>query len=359
MSAINTFIYSTRPGIRILRHSLFWSMDILNYMIVVSRTNNELFTYFCILLLTLPLIALVTYFILYYLIPLSGRKSESKKEILVWLIALTLFLGIGLRLYKFYIVAPLVDPGYTIITEVWSLSRIVSEILSSSMVICMAVTIKLLKNKAQLEQQNDQLLQEKKLAELNFLKTQMQPHFLFNTLNTLYSETIQESGKAQQLVLHLSSLLRFILDDCNKPKIPIGHEIRVIKDFIALEQLRHGNRLKVDLYIRDVDPDTNISPLLFLPFVENSFKHTLNNKRGNIEITILISSQNEYITLTVENDLAKENGETANYAKKGIANTTRQLDLLYGKNYVLTVDEANKKYKVVLKIPVQTMLVHG
>src|SRR5258708_31239424 len=105
----------------------------------------------------------------------------------------------------------------------------------------------------------------------------MHSHFLFNTLNTLYSETMQDSGKAEQVVLHLSNLLRFILDECNKPLIAVSKEIKVIHDYIELEKLRHGSRLQVSLSVPESDQSLFISPLIFLPFIENSFKHSLNN----------------------------------------------------------------------------------
>ncbi len=91
------------------------------------------------------------------------------------------------------------------------------------------------------------LWNEKRIAELSFLKAQMHPHFLFNTLNTLYSESIKKSDtKSEQIVLRLSNLMRFILEECNKPLIPLTKEIQVISDYIALEKIRHGNRLQVD-----------------------------------------------------------------------------------------------------------------
>jgi LytS/YehU family sensor histidine kinase len=216
----------------------------------------------------------------------------------------------------------------------------------------MAIVIKLIKNKTELQQTNEQLIAEKKTAELNFLKSQMQPHFLFNTLNTLYSETIQESGKAQKVVLYLSGLLRFILEECNKPFIPIGHEIKVIKDFIALEQLRHGSRLTVNLVVLDVNPRMVISPLVFLPFVENSFKHTLQTKRGRIHIDIAITMKDNNFHMVIENDKEdapkKINGHEPG---KGISNVRRQLDLLYGKQYKLDVEDAPKLYRVSLLVP--------
>jgi LytS/YehU family sensor histidine kinase len=269
------------------------------------------------------------------------------------------FLGVGLRLYKYYILAPWLDPQFTIITEVWNFSRIVSEILSSAMIITLAVTIKLLKNKTELEQQNSQLQEEKKQVELFYLKAQMQPHFLFNTLNTLYSETIQESGKAQQVILRLSNLLRFIIEKCSQPKIALKDELQVIRDFVALEQYRHESRLVIDFKVDLLDEEVLIPPLLFLPLVENSFKHTLNRIRGPIHINIDVKADSNYIHFSVKNDMEEHGRPINGHAKNGIANTRRQLELLFGTHYALEIWEAKGKYNVTLAVPVKQKAIYA
>lgn len=353
MRAISTLIYSNLIGIRILRHALFWIADILFYLSVVSINGViDPTEVFAILLRTIPL-ALTTYFILYYLIPVFSKQNDNGKLIL-WILSVLIFIGVGMRVFNFYVVNPILDITPPVGSKLFDIPILVRNIFSCMSVICMAVTIKLVKNKTELQQRNEQLETEKKYAELNFLKAQMHPHFLFNTLNTLYSETIQESGKAQQVVLHLSSLLRFILDECNKPYIPVRNEIQVIKNFVELEKLRHGARLQVTLKIDDMDQSAMVSPLIFLPFVENSFKHTLSNKRGPVQITIEIGMKDQRLSLFVENNhvngVPKINGHPSG---KGTVNTKRQLDLLYGNEYTLTVDDRNDKYQVMLTIPVK------
>lgn len=359
MRAISTLIYSNLIGVRILRHALFWIADGLFYLSVVS-INGEIDPkeVSAILLRTIPL-ALTTYFVLYYLIPLFSKQHDNAKLIL-WIMAVLIFIGVGMRIFNLYVVNPILDITPRTDSGIFNVPILVRNIFSCMSVICMAVTIKLVKNKTELQQRNEQLEIEKKAAELNFLKAQMQPHFLFNTLNTLYSETIQESGKAQQVVLHLSYLLRFMLDECNKPFIPIRNEIQVIKNFVELEKLRHGARLHVDLKIDDVDQSTLVSPLIFLPFVENSFKHTLSINRGTIQIVIEIGMRNQKLTLFVKNNhvngVPNINGHQSG---KGTLNTKRQLDLLYGNAYSLVIDDRNDTYQVMLTIPIQRDTVHG
>jgi LytS/YehU family sensor histidine kinase len=180
----------------------------------------------------------------------------------------------------------------------------------------------------------------------------MHPHFLFNTLNTLYADAIRDTGKAEQIVLRLSDLLRFILEECSKPLIPIHKEIKVIEDYIALEKLRHGSRLAIDMKLAIEDKTKCISPLLLLPFIENSCKHTLSSIRGNICIAVEIKSENGFVNLLVENELpAKVAHHTANHGM-GITNVKKQLDLLYDSNFLLDIKKDNCKYSVHLKVPI-------
>ena len=360
MKAISTLIYSNQIGIRIFRHALFWVADILFYLSVVTVNGaiNPTDVY-AVSIRTVPL-ALTTYFILYYLIPSFSKQNDNGKLIL-WILGVLIFIGVGMRVFNFYVVNPLLDITPVNGSTLFDVPSIVRNIFSCMSVICMAVTIKLVKNKSELQQLNEQLETEKKLTELNFLKAQMQPHFLFNVLNTLYSETIQESGKAQQVVLNLSNLLRFILDECNKPHIPVHYEIQVIKNFVELEKLRHGARLHVALKIdEDMDQSAMVSPLIFLPFVENSFKHSLQNQRGPIHIVIEIGMKDDHISLFVQNNnhLNGTSGMNGHPSGKGNVNTKRQLDLLYGNNYSLTIDDRNDKYQVMLTIPAK-QLTHG
>lgn len=360
MSFLTTFIYSNRPGIRIFRHVLFWVTDIINYLLIISVNTEITSVEVYKIVFRIPLIALAAYFILYYLIPKFSQERDRGK-LFLWILGVMIFLGVGVRYYRYFILGPLVDPDQVIDFDVWDFRRILSEILQSMVVISMAIAIKLIKNKTELQQKNEELAAEKKAAELGFLKAQMHPHFLFNTLNTLYSETIQDSGKAQLVVLHLSNLLRFILDECQKPLIPVQYEIKVVKDFIALEELRHGARLNVNLEVADVNPHMMLSPLIFLPFVENSFKHTLLNKRGAITIDISIRGEEDRLHLLIGNDNDTSSPTQRNGHKHGhgISNIRRQLDLLYGKEYALNVDASQEKYVVSLYIPAKKSLTYA
>ncbi len=349
MKFIYTFIYSDHIGIRIFRHVLFWTTDFVSYLVVISSNTQITSAIVFGLLSRVPLVICVTYFILYYLIP-KYSTIQKRWELTFWIFSILVFIGVGLRYYRYYIITPFLEPDSVIPPDVFAFGRILGEIFSWMSVMCMAIAIKLIKTKNRLQQQNEELVAEKRNAELSFLKAQMHPHFLFNTLNTLYADAIKTDSKSEQIVLRLSNLMRFILEEGNKALIPLEKEIKVIEDYIALENIRHGTRLEVD-FTHDVhDRSVLISPLLLLPFVENSLKHTLSGKPGVIPIKIKVSTEKSRVHLMVENDIIQSFRQAAPDHGLGIKNIKRQLELLFGKNFKLDITEGSK-YIVNLNIP--------
>jgi len=349
MKFIDTFIYSDRIGIRIFRHFLFWTTDFVSYLVVISANTHVSLSTVLGLLTRYPLMVGITYFIMYYLIP---RYSTKKKpwELALWVLVIFVFIGVGLRYYRYYLITPILEPNSVIPPNVFAFSRILGEIFSWMAVMFMAIAIKLIKTKNKLEQKNEELVAEKRIAELSFLKAQMHPHFLFNTLNTLYSDAIKTDSKSEQIVLRLSNLMRFILEECNKPLISLEKEIKVIEDYIALEKIRHGSRLEVDFICEVRDRAILVSPLLLLPFVENSLKHTLSGKLGVISIKIKVYTERNRVHLMVANDIIQSSRLAAPDHGLGIKNIKKQLELLFGKNFKLDITEGSK-YIVNLNIP--------
>ncbi|MEQ1585386.1 MAG: histidine kinase [Cyclobacteriaceae bacterium] len=351
MNFIDTLIYSEAKGIRILRHTLFWTTDMVSYLVVISA-NTEITPVIVFGLLSrFPLVMGVVYFILYYLIP-KYSIEKNRVPLALWILGMLAFVGIGIRFYRYYLINPILDPQSIVPPDIFSFSRILGEIFSWMAVTGMAIAIKLIKTKSELQRKNDALMDEKRIAELNFLKAQMHPHFLFNTLNTLYSDAIKTNSKSEQIVLRLSSLMRFILDECSKPLIPLEKELKVIDDYLELEKLRHGNRLQIDWENSIRTPHVLISPLLLLPFVENSCKHTLSLQRGVIQIKIRVSSNENFITLYVENELIPTKQSALNGVGHGMGmkNVRKQLELLFRQNYTLDI-KADSKYIVNLVVP--------
>ncbi|WP_250629646.1 sensor histidine kinase [Aureibaculum algae] len=187
-----------------------------------------------------------------------------------------------------------------------------------------------------------------KNQELQYLKKQIHPHFLFNTLNTIYGFALKQSKDTPEIILKLSNLLDYILYQVNKPKVSLKEEIAHIKEYIELEKIRFQDTLKVS-FIADEIPETiQIAPMLLIPFVENAFKHGhLIDGFLNIEIVIWFSDGNLNFTIkntTIQNEATKENDGI------GLKNIKKRLDILYIDNYTLNISEFEGWYNVNLNV---------
>ncbi len=193
-----------------------------------------------------------------------------------------------------------------------------------------------------------QLRIEKQAAELNYLKSQTNPHFLFNTLNNIYSLARDKSDLAPESILRLSKILRFMLYETNGDHISIEQELTIINDYIALEKLRYDESLCVNFNYDVEDMKRSIPPLLLIPLVENAFKHGVSETRGKPYVDIHLSIKNRLLVFYVKNstDPSEEKVVKENI---GLANLRRQLELLFT-DYVLSAQQGESVFTATLKI---------
>nr|WP_245405052.1 histidine kinase [Chryseobacterium sp. SSA4.19] len=199
------------------------------------------------------------------------------------------------------------------------------------------------------EKQNTlQLQKEKSDLELKALKAQLNPHFLFNTLNNIYSLSITGSGAVSQSISRLSDILDYILYHGQKEIVTISEEMKIVKDYIALEMLRYDERLQLEMEEKVEFPGL-IPPLLYLSFVENAFKHGAGKASGNVTIKISIETYENYAVFKVENQFF----ENPHDAEPGIGleNIRRQLDLYYQNHYSLEIKQSDNWFAIKLMIP--------
>jgi len=190
---------------------------------------------------------------------------------------------------------------------------------------------------------------EKQQAELNFLKSQTNPHFLFNTLNNIYSLARDKSDLAPESILRLSQILRFMLYETSGDYISIEQELKIISDYISLERLRYDESLRINTNHDVEDVKQAIPPLLLIPLVENAFKHGVSETRDLPFIDIHLSVKNRQLCFVVKNSsetVAEHDGVKENI---GLSNLRRQLELLY-KDYRLDVGQSDGVFTAALKI---------
>ena len=208
---------------------------------------------------------------------------------------------------------------------------------------------KLFYDNFKLRQTTQQLQLEKQEAELNYLKSQTNPHFLFNTLNNIYSLARDKSDQAPESILRLSQILRFMLYETSGEFISIEQELKIISDYLALEKLRYDDSLHVSFKYELEDMKQTLPPLLLIPLVENAFKHGVSETRNQPFIDIDLSVNQQQLEFVVLNSTEKFSGEQRVKENIGLSNLRRQLELLYT-DYNLSVQQEESRFTAVLKI---------
>jgi sensor histidine kinase YesM len=216
--------------------------------------------------------------------------------------------------------------------------------------VVVGIAVKLYRTWQRSEEKNLRQLQQKTEQELQLLKSQIHPHFLFNTLNNLYALIQEKSDKAGDVVLQLSDLLSFILYDCKADRIPLTSEIKQIRNYIALEKLRYGSRVDVNIHIHGPVGQIDILPLILLPLIENCFKHGVKPTLSRSEILIEISLKDQFLMICVKNNLPKKVSR-ADQGGLGLTNLRSRLQLAYADDYELKIDRSSSFFTVMLKIP--------
>jgi len=187
-----------------------------------------------------------------------------------------------------------------------------------------------------------------KEQELKLLKMQIHPHFLFNSLNTIYGFALKKADEAPEMILKLSNLLDYILYQIEKPTVSLENEINHLEDYISLEKLRFHDTLQVNLMKEDKIGDVYIAPMLLIPFVENSFKHGA-IVDGCLSIHISIKRKNNTLIFDIENSLLDK---TNNSTGIGLDNIQKRLKMLYPNAHTLQIDETDHRFKVSLTIDI-------
>lgn len=218
--------------------------------------------------------------------------------------------------------------------------------------VAIVAVIKMAKYWFEQQQRNQKLQQEKLQSELNFLKAQIHPHFLFNTLNNLYALTLDKSDQAPEVVVKLSGLLDYMLYQCNDAYVKLSKEINLIKDYLALEKIRYKKTLNIDLRIIGNPDNVKIAPLLLLPFVENSFKHGLSKVSQDPRVKVELIIENNHLIFKVENNKVNDikNNQEDYTSGIGLKNVKRRLELIYPDRHELYILDKKNTFKTELKI---------
>jgi LytS/YehU family sensor histidine kinase len=200
------------------------------------------------------------------------------------------------------------------------------------------------------EKEKQTLLNANAAAEILLLKAQIHPHFLFNTLNNIYSFTLDRSPKAGEMVMQLSNMMKYMINDCETELVPLDKELKMISDYIDLEKVRYGNRLDIEIQVTVGFENSRVTPLLMIPFVENSFKHGTSQMLDKPWIKLFIQADENVLHFILTNSkppYIAANGKSG----IGLSNVKKRLGLLYPANHLLTMESTINTFNVNMQVP--------
>ena len=231
-------------------------------------------------------------------------------------------------------------------------SRFYENVISDFFLIMAGAAFKLIVDYTKMQKRLAEVAKEKAETELNFLKSQINPHFLFNSLNSVYFLIDKNNSDARQALHKFSDMLRYQLYEANGEKIPIEKEISYLQDYVHLQQLRKDENYKVQFHCSPEVKNFSIEPLLLIPFVENAFKHISHKTDGSNFVKLDLTRSNGFFEFAVENSRERGMYTTEQHGGIGMNNVKRRLELLYPDSHHLDVSDDPNTFKINLKLKI-------
>ncbi len=331
---------------RISRHVLYWLLWAIFFVFVniVTQPEFKLWQWAAFEGLVLPVKIVSSYTIAYGLMPRFLYRKHYWQFFSSAFLSVMVF-GMLLYLVSSYVVNPYILDG----TDPYPISKFVYKGLELVYIAALVLGIKFFQNYVYEQQRNQILAEQKVQAELKYLKNQMQPHFLFNTLNNIYGMVLSNDKSAADYIVKLSELLSYMLYDSDTKTIELSKEIEMLDSFIELERLRYHRKLDFSYSKGKLTPYLKIAPLLLIPFVENAFKHGPAKEEGASLITINVDTQNSILYFSVENSYSHQDNDPSIQSGIGLENIKKRLDILYPDRHTLNI-EKDTTFKISLMI---------
>ncbi len=349
MDLINLYHKGKRP--LIIQHLLFWIISIVLFTVVLIYTRGD-FNFFSItfqmaasILITIAFIALSVYINLLWLIPFFFNK---RKFLLFGILEVAnILLFIFLNYYVTYFFEGGSHPNF--------LTEFIAEFILILLFLVVSTLLEVMRDSITLqdvELRMKEVEKQKIEAELRALKAQVNPHFFFNTLNSLYSLSLDKSDKAPEMILKLSDLMRYIIYESKDDLVPMVKQLEFLQSYVYLERLRADENLQVNFEVKGRNFDLAIAPLLFIAFIENAFKHGSKEMKNDPYIYIVFNLEHtDRVVFMIENKVDPE-VERKPAGGFGFSNVKKRLELLYHGRYDLKITETKTLYRVELTIVV-------
>lgn len=323
---------------QVVLHSIIWAIILLLFMYM--GTNGKIVYRTIVVFVYFGLTNIALFYLNYlFILPafLDKKKYMWCANAMLLSVVVFAFIKCGLA-YYFYDIVIIRDNGKHVM-DFWD--YYFSAAFVSCFFIFLSTVLKFMQDWFNNEKVRSKLENEKLIAELAFLKSQINPHFLFNSLNNIYSLAYQKAEKTPEAILKLSEIMRYMLYDSNVDKVPLSDEIRYLENYIELQKLRFKDKTYVKFEINGNPEGHIITPLILISFVENAFKHGITTD-NNYPITIIFNISPDKLFFQVTNKKSSLNKDETGGI--GLKNVQRRLDLIYKDQYRLNIQDKNELY---------------
>jgi two-component system LytT family sensor kinase len=342
---VNSTWYQRATDLR-LHHLLFWVVYFV-FWVIFYRTESTLGSAVLNSFVLISFHGFASYLNIYILFEQLFRTKMYLSYILS--IVLTVLLAGVLWMLVMYAIN---SKNGVDTSEFWKLKYVTVNVISITYTIAITMSLKMVKQWYERERLTQNLERINMETELKYLKSQINPHFLFNSLNSLYALTLKKSDKAPELVLKLSDILRYVLYEGGERWVSLEKEINYLKSYLDLEKLRNGDRLVVNFDIQGNVSGQQVAPMIFLTFLENSFKHGINQKADGGVVSISMKIEEDTLNFSIVNSKPKKQRQRNKTEAGGIGlvNIQKRLTLLYPEKHKLTILDDVDDYRVSLRL---------
>ncbi|MDQ2769424.1 MAG: sensor histidine kinase [Bacteroidota bacterium] len=344
-----------------LRHGLFWLVRTVVLVVLVTFIVHVAVNWQLglrdMLLLLVPH-ALATYALLYGVLPAlwAGQRARFGLLLAGWY-GLSIVFHHG---FRYLVLVPLYVGIKTPVPDAHNAlapGPFMLLIITAGVAAC----LRTYRQWRQKDFDNTRLAQENASAELQLLRAQIHPHFLFNTLNNLYALTLRQADEAPEVVTRLSELLQFVVEQGNAPLVLLRDEVALLRNFLALEQLRYGARLTATFEADGLPPTARLAPLLLLPLLENAFKHGSAEQLGQATIGLTMAVRRDWLECVITNTKNDEPAPATAAAGIGLRNVRQRLELLYPQRHRFAVEARPDTFivRLAIQLPTETGALPG
>lgn len=349
-------LFSRRPAIRYTRHILFWTVRLLYLLFIYHARVYWLSApgwlnwaaVWKIALIELAGEMALVYAIVYWLLPVYFRRKNYLRFLLgVLFVVVAVFVATYPNQSLCLDMAPDADPYFIFWNCLMSFSRVT---LATCLVF---LAIRMFKRHYARIRERETLHQETARLEFQLLKAQVHPHFLFNTLNNIYSFALNRSPRAGELLSQLSDIMRYMIHDCEADRMPLDRELKMLQDYIGLEKARYGDRLDIQVDIQGDHGHRQMAPLLMIPFIENCFKHGASQVLEKPWVRLQIVARANQLDFRLSNSKPLSGSSVNGKNGIGLRNIKQRLELLYHGQYQLEIDSTADTFSVHMVVPLE------